>query len=130
MINEQDKQHIEYGWNHNYDLIKDIQQKVINMGNPGLDMETVDDLLTVIRYKDLERSEKLLEECREVIIKREAENLELIVEFIHPLVRCISELVDWIGDETPSGKEEALKLIKKTLTRLNLKTIQPRQILD
>jgi hypothetical protein len=62
MINEQDKQHIEYGWNHNYDLIKDIQQKVINMGNPGLDMETVDDLLTVIRYKDLERSEKMIKE--------------------------------------------------------------------
>ena len=51
------------GWDNEYEFVKDVTSQVINKGNPGLDMEAVDDLLTLIGYKKLKAENAALREA-------------------------------------------------------------------
>ena len=60
------------GWDNEYEFVKDVTSQVINKGNPGLDMEAVDDLLTLIGYKKLKAENEALreavKECKGLLI--------------------------------------------------------------
>ena len=57
------------GWDNEYEFVKDVTSQVINKGNPGLDMEAVDDLLTLIGYKKLKAENAALREAVKELIK-------------------------------------------------------------
>ena len=56
------------GWDNEYEFVKDVTSQVINKGNPGLDMEAVDDLLTLIGYKKLKAENAALREAVKELI--------------------------------------------------------------
>jgi hypothetical protein len=72
-----------------------------------------------------DQKDEEINKLRSLLLDREDEIVELSVEYIYPLIKCLSEMVDWIAEETPEVKERALDIIQKTNKRLKLRGPKP-----